>query len=185
MRGQTNIERNMDVLDYNDSLKVEKAIIFLVNSVQQSGHNSKPVILHSIRVGMYLLNHYYPPETVVAGLLHDLLEDTSVTADQLKENFGETIAKIVEANSFDATIRAKIAQHKDTFDRCVKEGKDALLVKAADILDNAPYYGLGNDRSYGIEVINNFLNLARPYLKEEPVFSDLGVSLKKLKAKDE
>lgn len=174
----------MEAIDYQTSLAIERAIVFLVNIIQKSGHNPKPVILHSIRVGVYLLNHSYSLEIIVAGFLHDLVEDTSVTIDQIREEFGEKVAKLVEANSFDPTIMERISQHKETFTRCVKEGQYALLVKAADILDNAPYYGLEDDHSYGIEVISAFLDQARPYLKEEPVFSDLEASLKKLKVKD-
>ena len=38
-------------------------------------------------------------DSVVAALLHDVIEDTPVTADELREAFGETVAKLVEGVS--------------------------------------------------------------------------------------
>ena len=57
--------RNRD-LDH----KLERAITFLVTTFQQSGNNPKPVILHSIRVALFLYEYQYPEETIIAGVLH-------------------------------------------------------------------------------------------------------------------
>ena len=58
---------------------VEKAIKYLVDAIKQSGHNPKPVILHSIRVGLFLFNQNYNQDIVIAAILHDILEDTDTT----------------------------------------------------------------------------------------------------------
>ena len=57
--------------------QLEQAIIFLVTTFQQSGNNPKPVILHSIRVALFLYEYHYPEEVIIAGALHDLVEDTN------------------------------------------------------------------------------------------------------------
>ena len=57
---------------------VEKAISFLVYAFTTTGHNPKPVILHSIRTGLYLYHQNHAQDVVVAAILHDLIEDTDV-----------------------------------------------------------------------------------------------------------
>ena len=54
-----------------------------------------PYIAHPFSVGMILMQANCPEEWVAAGLLHDVVEDTYVTLDDLKRDFGERIAAIV------------------------------------------------------------------------------------------
>ena len=52
--------------------KIQSAIVFLVESFSKSGHNPKPVILHSIRVAMALYTMGESCNIVTAALLHDM-----------------------------------------------------------------------------------------------------------------
>lgn len=63
---------------------IERAMEFLVHSFESSGDNPKPVILHSTRVGMDLYDRGYEQHVVIAGFLHDLLEDTDATAEEIR-----------------------------------------------------------------------------------------------------
>jgi (p)ppGpp synthase/HD superfamily hydrolase len=54
-----------------------------------------PYITHPAAVGMILMRAGYSDELVAAGILHDTVEDTEVTLDDLKREFGPQIAKIV------------------------------------------------------------------------------------------
>ena len=47
---------------------VEKAIAFLVYAFTSTGHNPKPVILHSIRTGLCLYHQNYAQDVVVAAI---------------------------------------------------------------------------------------------------------------------
>ncbi len=58
-----------------------------------------PYIYHPFAVGLLLQKYGYPTEWVIAGLLHDTLEDTGMTLPELREEFGEDIAGLVEACS--------------------------------------------------------------------------------------
>ena len=98
--------------------KLEQAITFLVTTFQQSGNNPKPVILHSIRVALYLYDYDYPDETVIAAVLHDLIEDTDCTIPEIEQNFGREVAQLVAANTFDTTIVDKTQQNREMFSRC-------------------------------------------------------------------
>ena len=58
-----------------------------------------PYIAHPYAVGMILARAGCPVEVVVAGILHDTVEDTDLTLDDLREMFGERVAAIVEGCS--------------------------------------------------------------------------------------
>ena len=158
---------------------IEEAFKFLVLSFQQRRvrNRNKPVILHSIRVGMYLYKLDYPKDIVIGGILHDLLEDTDISFDALKEKFGDKIARLVQACSFDPSIKDKKEQYNEVFARCLKEGKEALLVKIADLIDNLPYMldakYAGNLRDLLQEKIRYFIDLARPKMSQEKLFQEL------------
>ena len=126
-------------MDYIEDKEIEEAIKYLVFSIHQTGKNPKPVILHSFRVGIHLYRLGYTKDVVIGGILHDLLEDTGVSFDDIKQKFGVKIARLVLACSFNENIKDEVERYKEATDRCVKEGKEALIVKAADFIDNIPY----------------------------------------------
>jgi len=157
-------------------LQLEKAIRFLVSAIIKSGNNPKPTILHSLKVGFCLYNMGYDQETVIGGLLHDLLEDSATTAEEIEQIFGKRIADLVQANTFTKEAKSEEAKYKDCFSRCVKEGKSALLIKAADILDNSFYYPLAKNRQTFqklLQKMSYFIELSKPYLKDEVVWKKL------------
>ncbi len=116
---------------------IEKAVAFLVTRMLESGHNPKPVILHGIRMGMYLYNFNYEPDIVKAAILHDIIEDSDTSLAEIAERFGEKVAQLVQANTFDYTVGDRAAQGEECLQRCLKCGRDALIVKAADKLENS------------------------------------------------
>ncbi|MDP9381795.1 MAG: HD domain-containing protein [Chloroflexota bacterium] len=85
--------------DQNLDRRIESAIVFLVFQMQRTGRNSKPVVLHSIRVALYLHDRGYGGDVVVAAALHDLLEDSDTTLAQIEREFGAEVARLVEANT--------------------------------------------------------------------------------------
>lgn len=123
--------------------KIQSAIVFLVESFSKSGHNPKPVILHSIRVAMALYTMGESCNIVTAALLHDMLEDTDVTFEQIEKEYGSEVAKLVEANSFKSEIEDFEKKYIETFERNIACGRDAAIIKAVDLVDNADYYTLG------------------------------------------
>jgi len=56
-------------------------------------------VAHPIEVGMMLSGIDAKEEVVIAGLLHDTVEDTYVTLDDIREQFGERVATLVEGCS--------------------------------------------------------------------------------------
>ncbi|WP_132057236.1 HD domain-containing protein [Halorussus amylolyticus] len=162
--------------DIEEDEAIERAIQYLVHSFESSGDNPKPVILHSTRVGMNLYDREYEKRIVISGLLHDLLEDTDVTSDEIRSKFGEDVANIVEATSFDENIDDYLERHYDIYKRCFELGRSAVAVKAVDILDNSDYYGLGDSQELQknqVKKMEYFIDKSEPYIGEEDIFQEL------------
>ncbi|NMD27315.1 MAG: bifunctional (p)ppGpp synthetase/guanosine-3',5'-bis(diphosphate) 3'-pyrophosphohydrolase [Chloroflexi bacterium] len=62
----------------------------------QTRASGVPYVSHCVGVANILLDIEVAPSLVIAGLLHDIVLDTTVTLDQIREKFGESIAKFVE-----------------------------------------------------------------------------------------
>lgn len=127
----------------NLNKQVERAIKFLVKSFEESGANPKPVILHSIRVGMILYDLGEGEEVVLAGFLHDVVEDTSISIEEVEQEFGARVAELVHVNTFDeacAKISEKVECYKKAYREIKKVGRDAIIVKCADTLENSDYF---------------------------------------------
>jgi len=156
--------------------EIERAIQYLVHSFEASGENSKPVILHSTRVGMDLYQRGYEKPIVISGFLHDLIEDTDVTTAEIRSEFGDDVGNIVAATTFDESIGDYLERHYDIYERCFELGRPAVVVKAVDILDNSDYYGLGGTKELRknlIEKMDYFIEHSEPYIGEEDIYREL------------
>ena len=58
--------------------------------------SNDPYIQHPLEVAYMLCEYHAGPNTIAAGLLHDVLEDTSITYEKMVEMFGEDITSIVD-----------------------------------------------------------------------------------------
>ena len=63
------------------------------NQVRKSG---EPYIIHPLYVAIILADLELDKETIVAGILHDVVEDTILTDDEIKEQFGADVALLVD-----------------------------------------------------------------------------------------
>ena len=62
---------------------------------EQKRQSGEPYINHCLAVASILADLRVPPEVVTAGLLHDTVEDTTVTLDDIRRDFGDTVANLV------------------------------------------------------------------------------------------
>src|SRR5438309_5224597 len=58
-----------------------------------------PYIAHPYAVGMMLAQAGCPDEVIAAGILHDTVEDTPLTLEEIRQEFGDKVASIVEGCS--------------------------------------------------------------------------------------
>jgi len=168
----------------NENL-INKALLFAAKHFAKSCHNkNKPVYFHSIKVAMLLFEHGYNETIVVGAILHDLLEDTDATKADINLEFGEEIAKLVDALSFNAKIEDRFLQSKMMIDKTNEYGKEALLIKCADLYENGKYFYLVTDqktKEYLIKKWNYFIEISELTLKKEKIFGLLIEQVAKMK----
>lgn len=120
--------------------KFKEVIDFVEKSDMESPN--KPVKPHVKRVGLFLFEKGFSDEVVVAGLLHDMLEWSSVTEKEMEEKFGVRVLELIKANSKNRELFDKDmnASRNDTVRRCLLIGDEAMAIKIADVIDSCRHY---------------------------------------------
>jgi hypothetical protein len=100
--------------------------------------SGEPFFTHPINVALILLDYCQDQDAIVAGLLHDSLEDTSLSFSQIQARFGKTVAMIVEklTNLEDRLKRFSLDNHEYIARLSKSEDKRVAYVKLADRLHN-------------------------------------------------
>ena len=117
-----------------DTPETRSALALLDHAYATRLTRSGKTVEHPIAVAELLRADGQPPSVVATGLLHDVLEDTDVTATELRDRFGEQITRWVEALTQDPSIgkygRRKAALRKQV----VTAGPEVAAVTLADKL---------------------------------------------------
>jgi len=143
---------------------IQKAIKFAAkthNHYQQQKRKGKeiPYITHPLTVGMILAMAKTSEDVIIAGILHDTIEDSvaekKVTAEMIIERFGEEVMRLVlsvtEQNKslpWDER-KAHAIQHIENFSH------ESVLVKSADVISNISEL-IDDHKKYGAEVFERF-----------------------------
>jgi len=107
----------------------------------QSRASGEPYLAHPLEVAMVLTEMKLDATAIAAGLLHDLVEDTSVTVDDIRREFGEQVAHIVEGvtkiSKIDfATREERQAENVRKMVLAMVDDIRVVLIKLADRLHN-------------------------------------------------
>ena len=130
---------------YNRFLNVDtvnKAYHFALEAHQnQKREEGVPYILHPVAVAKILTDLKLDSATITTGLLHDTIEDTNVTYESVKEQFGEEVANLVDGVTKISELENKASPDSkaENFRKLIlATSKDirVLLVKLADRLHN-------------------------------------------------
>ena len=156
---------------YSDSDKtiLKKAYeIAAAGHINQKRESGEPYITHPLHVAIYLSELSMDIETIVSAILHDLIEDTDITYDYIKKEFGIEIADLVngvtkldrinynsnEEAKADAIRKMVIAMSKDI---------RVLILKLADRLHNIETIEYLNDwkkeKIYGNIITKTLFNI--------------------------
>jgi hypothetical protein len=95
-----------------------------------------PYVVHPIRVAETLYLFGCNDNVVLAGLLHDVIEDTGVTHEQIAVGFGDRVAELVAGASEPDKTAPWRERKQHTLDSLRDSDRDTLLLVAADKLDN-------------------------------------------------
>jgi len=95
-----------------------------------------PYVYHPMDVGRILMDMGCPEELVAAGILHDTVEDTDVTLEVIKEEFGGNVAGIVAEATETEEVTSWKERKEDTIERLKTVSQEALHLICADKFDN-------------------------------------------------
>ncbi len=118
----------------------------------QCRKSGEPFIVHPIEAAIILADLHMDDDTICAALLHDTVEDTDVTADEIEEAFGESVRELVEGVTKITRIEVEhltdkqVATIRKMFVAMSKDVR-VMVIKLADRLHNMRTLGaLREDR---------------------------------------
>ncbi len=126
-----------------DTDLLDRAIMFAVKAHSGTERRGKgfPYIVHPMEALEIVSTMTSDQELLAAAVLHDTVEDTYVTIDHIREEFGDRIASIVDAES-DKGIEGRSeddswhSRKKGAIDRLAKASRDTKMVALGDKLSN-------------------------------------------------
>ncbi|OYV28250.1 MAG: bifunctional GTP diphosphokinase/guanosine-3',5'-bis(diphosphate) 3'-diphosphatase, partial [Halothiobacillus sp. 20-54-6] len=127
---------------------VRDAFIFGANAhVGQSRQSGEPYISHPVAVAEILAGLHMDEATLVAAILHDVIEDTAVVREEIVARFGEEVARLVDGVSkltqirFKSKAEAQAANFRKMMMAMVEDVR-VILIKLADRLHNMRTLGV-------------------------------------------
>lgn len=136
------LEKASTYLKENDLNRIREAYEFAEQAhLGQLRKSGEPYILHPLAVAEILVNMNMDTTSIIAALLHDVVEDTTVSLDVVKTQFGETCAMLVDGLTKLERIKfkSKEEQQNENYRKMlVAMAQDirVILIKLADRLHN-------------------------------------------------
>lgn len=133
---------------YLDTDLLDRAIVFAVKAHHNTERRGKgfPYIVHPMEAMEIVASITPDQELLAAAALHDTIEDTDVTVEQIRAEFGERIAELVHAESdqIDGEVFTGVGNEEETWharkqaaiDRLAAAPHDAKIVAMGDKLSN-------------------------------------------------
>lgn len=140
---------------------IEKAVLFAEKAHKDQKYGNYPYMYHLEQVAKIATDLDYDESIIAACYLHDTLEDTSISYNNLKKEFGEEIAEIVYCVTDEIGRNRKERKFK-TYPK-IRENWKATVVKICDRIANVEHSNISDE------------NLLKMYQKEHAAFRrDLG-----------
>lgn len=120
------------------SMMIHKAVEFatLAHSGQVRKGSNVAYIAHPFEVSQILTSQECSEETVIAGLLHDTVEDTEVSFEEIEAEFGARVVELVRICSEDKANSWEDRKENALNQILNCEDEEVLLLKLADKLSN-------------------------------------------------
>jgi len=126
----------------SDLKLIKKAYRFaLKHHGEQLRRSGEPYIIHPLEVCKILTQYNTGPDTLCAGLMHDLIEDTHITFDDIKSEFNTNVATLVEGVTKISVINYRtqtdfmIDNYRKMIISMIKDVR-VIVIKLADRLHN-------------------------------------------------
>ncbi len=136
LRNMRSYCRDMDIQSLNKAYNLG-----LEAHRHQKRQSGEPYFDHCMNVALILADLRMDKATIIAGLLHDTVEDTDVTLDEIREEFDDTVALLVDGVTKMSSVKfqSKEARQAETFRKMLLSmAKDirVIIIKFADRLHN-------------------------------------------------
>ena len=139
----------------------EKALSFAeeAHDGQERKYTKEPYIEHPKRVAETVKTVPHNSEMIAAAYLHDVVEDTPVSIEEIEKKFGSTVAKLVHelTDEYEKQkyphLNRKHRKEKEVR-RQAKISSEAKTIKLADVIDNTP------------DIVRNDKGFAKKYVRE-------------------
>ena len=126
-----------------DTQLLDRAIVFAVRAHAGTERRGKgfPYIVHPMEAVEIVSTMTPDQELLAAAALHDTVEDTDVTVEEIRREFGDRIASIVasESDTFEEGVSEEESWHsrkRAAIERLSKASRDAKIVALGDKLSN-------------------------------------------------
>jgi GTP pyrophosphokinase len=133
---------NRNPLHKNDEL-IRQAYFFAQKAHRnQKRKSGKPYVIHPIETAKILSKWQQDDESIIAALLHDVIEDTPFTAEDIKNQFGEKISALVAGVTkvskvdFHGNREEKLAANLKKMFLAMSKDLRIIIIKSADRLHN-------------------------------------------------
>lgn len=142
MRLYRQLSRHLSHVESHQIQQIEAAYELAKQAHQsQTRHTGEPYITHPVAVAVILAELKMDADSIIAGILHDVIEDTTVTKQALAARFGDDVAELVDGVSKLTQIKFKSraeAQAENFRKMVLAMSKDIriILIKLADRLHN-------------------------------------------------
>jgi guanosine-3',5'-bis(diphosphate) 3'-pyrophosphohydrolase len=136
------IEQASHYLSSDDTAFIRRAYEYAKSAHEgQFRKSGEAYIIHPVQVAGILVHLELDPETIAGGFLHDAVEDTNVTIEELEQHFGNEVAMLVDGVTKLGKIKYKSKEaqqaenHRKMFVAMAKDIR-VILIKLADRLHN-------------------------------------------------
>ena len=162
-----------------DQSMLERAYTFSMNAhgsqLRQSGDL---YFTHPVRVASILSEMKLDAATIITALLHDTVEDTLTTLDEIEKNFGSEIARLVDGVTKLSLLelptisdRGRRAENFRKLFLAMSDDIRILLVKLADRLHNMQtlqhFDNLTKQSKFPSDIINRYIEIKNPQKTKE------------------
>jgi (p)ppGpp synthase/HD superfamily hydrolase len=129
------------MIAYSERYNAALTLAAAAHQGQMRKGSDVPYIVHPVHVSTILLRHGFSEDVVIAGLLHDVVEDQDVPLADIEADFGfevaEMVAVLTEQKREGDVERPWEVRKQEALSELQRASPEAVAAKAADVIHNA------------------------------------------------